>query len=192
LKNLTGDSDFPPFQGDVGAALSRGTAHRHQGLVLVSVGETPEDPERMAFKSVPSVVRLFILDDGLGMRREGTNAVVATGAGPHAAEIGDPLGNGEASISRRPPSCMARGDQPNQMIESAVQVMGDLANEQAPAGVWKLADDDSPDILPRLVVALMPVGIGFSVEEGPGFLPQDTQVVVRPRDLGGNRPNRMV
>jgi hypothetical protein len=128
------DRDFPVFLGDLDAALASGTTYDHKGLVLVGVSESSENPERMAFKSVPSVIRLFVLDDRLSMGRQSSNPVVAAGSSPCSAEIAHRLGDGEAGIAGRAASAVARSDQPDDVVEGAVEMVGDLADEQSPAG----------------------------------------------------------
>src|ERR1035437_5432366 len=73
-----------------------------RGLVFVLVGETPENPQGMGLWLVPSVVRLYVLDDGLGVIGHPACGVVPALLRPRRPIVGDaPIGREGCTPRRR-------------------------------------------------------------------------------------------
>jgi hypothetical protein len=168
--------------------MCEGAANEMQGLVLVVVGESPEYPEGMGLKSVPSVIRLFVLNDGLRVDRETTGLEVAALPCPKASVALHGTEDREARSLGRFPIRRSSSDLPSERVEDRVNVMEDLADKKRPRWVWRPANLDAPDILPRLLITLMPRGERIVIEETSDFLPEEFELKIGAGDLLPDRP----
>lgn len=102
------DWDYAAFHlRDAGSALSGRATNDVERFVLVSVGESTQDPKRMPLIRIPSVVRLYVFDDGLGVQGHAPGLEVAAGARPLLPVRVDRAEDRKAGPSGGCPECLA-------------------------------------------------------------------------------------
>jgi hypothetical protein len=176
-------------RGDFDLMRSRGerAAEKMKGLVLVFVRQPAKSPQRVQL-GVASVVRLYVLDDRLGLKRHAASEVVTAVSRPMLSVAR--AGSEERKAGAfRDVGVVDPSDLPNSVIQDGVQMVDQLTYENAPRGVWRRAHLRRPFHHFPLRVVLRGRIIGIALQKGVNMACEDYEVGVYPVKLGRDGPS---
>jgi hypothetical protein len=177
---------------DIRAGRADVAAEGYEGgveyLMLVDVREPVEMPKGVRFRRVPSSVRLSVANEPTMVRQK---TVVPPGATSLTQVFTTIREQRKRDLGRRPAAIFsvvrwAKGDGelPSDVIKAGVEVVRDLAKQDAPPGWRRRSFDDLPAVATRLRLELVQDSVRvFFVQKRPDLIVQRVDVFARPIEL---------